>query len=291
MGRGRGDKGWVGGTSVGDRVFRVALCVYSGGVCSEWRGVFRMALCVQNAEGCPEWRCVFRVCVQSGAVCSEYVFRVALCVQSVCSEWRCVFRVALCVQSVCSECVFRASQCVQSVCSEWRCVFRVEHWDVQNELLHGHWYEETLKDPHVSENMFKMARPLDPYPKLYLNDFTAVNSGASTEVRVLSGFWLVPATPHPPSRQSTRVPALISVSCQTLDGTQAGTTPPHPTPLLNNFTAAKTGASTEISVFVDFSTHPPLHPNPPTPHRPATISTSTISRRSTLMSVCCQAFG
>ena len=125
---------------------------------------------------------VFRVaeCVQSGAV-----FRVALCVQREYSEWRCVFRVAL---------------CVQSVCSEWRCVFRVEHWDVQNELLHGHWYEETLKDPHVSENMFKMARPLDPYPKLYLNDYTAVNSGASTEVSVLSDFWLVPATPHPPQQ-------------------------------------------------------------------------------------------
>ena len=142
---------------------------------------------------------VFRVaeCVQSGAV-----FRVALCVQSVCSEWRCVFRESIQSGAVCSEwrCVFRVALCVQSVCSEWRCVFRVEHWDVQNELLHGHWYEETLKDPHVSENMFKMARPLDPYPKLYLNDYTAVNSGASTEVSVLSDFWLVPATPHPPQQ-------------------------------------------------------------------------------------------
>ncbi|XP_070213102.1 uncharacterized protein [Littorina saxatilis] len=58
---------------------------------------------------------------------------------------------------------------------------KVEHWDVQNEFLHGHWYEETMKDPHVSENIFKMARPLDPKVKLYLNDFTAVNSGANTE--------------------------------------------------------------------------------------------------------------
>ena len=187
--------------------------------CSESRCVFIVAGCVQNGGVCSEWRCVFRMPggVQNGAVCSECVFRVALCVQSMCSEWRCVQSGA-----VCSECVFRVALCVQSgaVCSEWRCVFRVEHWDVQNELLHGHWYEETLKDPHVSENMFKMARPLDPYPKLYLNDFTAVNSGASTEVSVLSGFWLVPATPTPP-------PPLA-------------------------FTAVNSGASTEVSVLSGF---------------------------------------
>ncbi|KAL8570832.1 hypothetical protein ACOMHN_006981 [Nucella lapillus] len=58
---------------------------------------------------------------------------------------------------------------------------RVQHWDVQNELLHGHWYEETLKDPNISITMFKEARKWDSVPKLYLNDFTAVTSGANTE--------------------------------------------------------------------------------------------------------------
>lgn len=58
---------------------------------------------------------------------------------------------------------------------------RVAHWDVQNELLHGHWYEETMKDPNISLKVFKEARKWDSVPKLYLNDFTAVTSGANTE--------------------------------------------------------------------------------------------------------------
>nr|KAG5685295.1 hypothetical protein BaRGS_010213 [Batillaria attramentaria] len=58
---------------------------------------------------------------------------------------------------------------------------KLAHWDVQNEYIHGHYYEETLHDPSVSMNAFKLARPLDPVPKLYLNDFQAVTTGASTE--------------------------------------------------------------------------------------------------------------
>ena len=75
----------------------MAGCVQNGAVCSEC--VFRMALCVQSVCVQSDAVCSECVCVQSGAVCSEYVFRVALCVQSgaVCSE--CVFRVTLCVQS------------------------------------------------------------------------------------------------------------------------------------------------------------------------------------------------
>ncbi|XP_025077976.1 uncharacterized protein LOC112554421 [Pomacea canaliculata] len=58
---------------------------------------------------------------------------------------------------------------------------RLAHWDVQNEFLHGQYYEETLQDPNVTMEMFKLVKRLDPVPKLYLNDFQAVTVGGNTE--------------------------------------------------------------------------------------------------------------
>nr|KAG5703688.1 hypothetical protein BaRGS_022977 [Batillaria attramentaria] len=61
---------------------------------------------------------------------------------------------------------------------------KLAQWDVQNEFIHGHYYEEKLHDPNVTINAFKLARSLDPVPKLYLNDFQSVTTGASTEKRL-----------------------------------------------------------------------------------------------------------
>lgn len=58
---------------------------------------------------------------------------------------------------------------------------KLEQWDVQNEYLYGHYYEEKMKDPNVTINAFKLARALDRTTKLYLNDFQAVTTGANTE--------------------------------------------------------------------------------------------------------------
>lgn len=59
---------------------------------------------------------------------------------------------------------------------------KLSHFDVQNEMIHGHYYEERLQDPEVTKNAFRLAKAEDPNgPVLYLNDFTCVTSGANTE--------------------------------------------------------------------------------------------------------------
>ncbi|XP_076444368.1 uncharacterized protein LOC143282564 [Babylonia areolata] len=58
----------------------------------------------------------------------------------------------------------------------------LEQFDVQNEHIHGHYYEERLQNPNVTKDVFRQTRRLAPHgPDLYLNDFTCVTSGASTE--------------------------------------------------------------------------------------------------------------
>ena len=62
-------------------------------------------------------------------------------------------------------------------------MFRLEQFDVQNEHIHGQYYEERLESPDVTKTFFVQARQEDPNgPDLYLNDFTCITSGASTEV-------------------------------------------------------------------------------------------------------------
>ncbi|KAK7116377.1 uncharacterized protein [Littorina saxatilis] len=58
---------------------------------------------------------------------------------------------------------------------------RAAQWDVQNEHLHGSYYEERLQDPNITKDAFRQAKKEDGGPKLYLNDFTCVTSGAGTE--------------------------------------------------------------------------------------------------------------
>nr|KAG5711836.1 hypothetical protein BaRGS_026277 [Batillaria attramentaria] len=56
----------------------------------------------------------------------------------------------------------------------------LEHWDVNNENLHGTWYQDCLHDPDYNLELFRIAHNADPYPKLFLNDYNVVASGAST---------------------------------------------------------------------------------------------------------------
>nr|KAG5711835.1 hypothetical protein BaRGS_026276 [Batillaria attramentaria] len=56
----------------------------------------------------------------------------------------------------------------------------LEHWDVNNENLHGTWYQDCLHDPDYNLELFRIAHNADPYPKLFLNDYNVVANGAST---------------------------------------------------------------------------------------------------------------
>ena len=59
---------------------------------------------------------------------------------------------------------------------------RTEQFDIQNELIHGRYYEERFQNPNMSKTFFVKARAEDSDMDLYLNDFTCITSGASTEV-------------------------------------------------------------------------------------------------------------
>ncbi|XP_076467138.1 uncharacterized protein LOC143298224 [Babylonia areolata] len=56
----------------------------------------------------------------------------------------------------------------------------VEHWDVNNENLHGWWYQNRLNDPSYNLELFRMAHEYDPVVKLFLNDYNVVAWDGST---------------------------------------------------------------------------------------------------------------
>ena len=60
--------------------------------------------------------------------------------------------------------------------------FRLEHWDVNNENLHGQWFQNRLNDPGYNVELFREAHQVDPNIKLFLNDYNVVANWASTGV-------------------------------------------------------------------------------------------------------------
>ncbi|XP_050401021.2 uncharacterized protein LOC126817893 [Patella vulgata] len=58
---------------------------------------------------------------------------------------------------------------------------KLEHWDVNNELLHGQYFEETVGDPHYSQKMYKAVHKSDPYARLFLNDYDVLAMGSNTD--------------------------------------------------------------------------------------------------------------
>ncbi|KAK7107886.1 hypothetical protein V1264_015724 [Littorina saxatilis] len=53
-------------------------------------------------------------------------------------------------------------------------------WDVNNENLHGTFYQTRLNDPGYNLELFRMAHANDPTMKLFLNDYNVVAVEAST---------------------------------------------------------------------------------------------------------------
>nr|KAG5710670.1 hypothetical protein BaRGS_035072 [Batillaria attramentaria] len=66
---------------------------------------------------------------------------------------------------------------------EWTCSItrgKLEHWDVNNENLHGQWFQERLQDRDYDLELFRMAHRECPDAKLFLNDYSVTARGAST---------------------------------------------------------------------------------------------------------------
>ncbi|XP_076465389.1 uncharacterized protein LOC143297101 [Babylonia areolata] len=58
---------------------------------------------------------------------------------------------------------------------------KLQHWDLQNEHIAGHYYEETLNDPGITKELHVYARSLNDSAALYMNEFQCITSGAQTE--------------------------------------------------------------------------------------------------------------
>jgi len=56
----------------------------------------------------------------------------------------------------------------------------LEHWDVNNEILHGHWFTDTLHDPNFNTDLFRLAHTTDPNVKLFLNEYNVVSFWGAT---------------------------------------------------------------------------------------------------------------
>ncbi|XP_025102300.1 uncharacterized protein LOC112568938 [Pomacea canaliculata] len=63
----------------------------------------------------------------------------------------------------------------------------VEHWDVNNENLHGQWFQEKLQDIDYDLELFRMVHAADPDAKLFLNDYNVVAQGAATDAFLAQG--------------------------------------------------------------------------------------------------------
>ncbi|GFO07795.1 endo-1,4-beta-xylanase [Plakobranchus ocellatus] len=57
---------------------------------------------------------------------------------------------------------------------------KLGHWDVNNELVHGHFFETQTNDPNFSKYMFRTVHSEDPQPQLFLNEYNVVAKGEST---------------------------------------------------------------------------------------------------------------
>ena len=60
---------------------------------------------------------------------------------------------------------------------------RFVHWDVNNEMLNGPWYEENTNDPDCMADMFKEVRAKDPVGELFINEYGLVTYSSSAQVR------------------------------------------------------------------------------------------------------------
>jgi len=58
--------------------------------------------------------------------------------------------------------------------------FRLQHWDVNNEALHGDFYERRTGNANITMDMFRDVHAIDPNVKLFLNDYHVMENTTTT---------------------------------------------------------------------------------------------------------------
>ena len=72
--------------------------------------------------------------------------------------------------------------------------FRVKHWDVNNENLHGDFYERHTGNPNITMQMFRDIHHVDQNVKLFLNEFGIVEGGNGNVATVSKGLHIIQRT-------------------------------------------------------------------------------------------------
>ena len=65
---------------------------------------------------------------------------------------------------------------------------RLEHWDVNNEDLHGDFFEQHTGNPNVTMQMFRDIHAVDPNVKLFLNDYAIMTMEGDNKASVRQDF-------------------------------------------------------------------------------------------------------
>ena len=48
----------------------------------------------------------------------------------------------------------------------------VEHWDVNNEMLHGQFFVDAVGDPNIRVEMFQKVKTMSPNTLTFVNDYS-----------------------------------------------------------------------------------------------------------------------
>ena len=51
---------------------------------------------------------------------------------------------------------------------------QVEHWDVNNEMLHGQFYVDGTNDPKIRAEIFKKVEAISPNTLRFVNDYNVL---------------------------------------------------------------------------------------------------------------------
>ena len=63
---------------------------------------------------------------------------------------------------------------------------RLVHWDVDNENLHGAWFEEATGQHDLLAQMFTDVNQVDPNVALFINDYNVVSWSGFTVVGIFN---------------------------------------------------------------------------------------------------------
>jgi len=91
--------------------------------------------------------------------------------------------------TICVRLIFRFTLCIKLKLIQIRTSFFIsiislEHWDVNNENLHGHAFEDLTKHADINREIFNWVHAKDHNVKLFLNEYNVISWRDTTTVSI-----------------------------------------------------------------------------------------------------------